>query len=215
MIVRDNVFDKKWTTEMQIAPIFPQAVIGLTKLKIDSNKVLKHIESIEFEMTGASIEKQADLYISKNYKILEDISYLKYEIYNNIKNYLNNVIKLKIDFQFTSSWVTKTLPNGFSQKHTHSNSFLSGVYYPVGDKDFGIKFYKRNSFWSVQTIETNNLNADWYNININENNVLILFPSHLEHCIQKNLSDKTRYSIAFNTLPFGEIGNKSNKTNFK
>jgi hypothetical protein len=152
---------------MQIEPIFPQAVIGLNKLEVDPNKVLKYLENIEFEKTNPSILEKADTYISKNYNVFEDIGYLKDEIYNNVKNYLNNIMKLKMDFQFTSSWVTKTIPNGCSQKHAHPNSFLSGVYYPIGDKNFNIKFYKKSSFWGVQTIETNNLNADWYSININ------------------------------------------------
>jgi uncharacterized protein (TIGR02466 family) len=200
---------------MQIEPIFPQAVIGLNKLEVDPNKVLKYLESIEFEKTNPSISGTADAYISKNHNVFEDLGYLKDEIHNNIKNYLNNIMKLKMDFQFTTSWATKTLPNGYSQKHEHNNSFLSGVYYPVGDKNFSIKFYKKSSFWSFQVLEANNLNADFYGINIGEDSILILFPSDLEHSIQTNSSDKTRYSIAFNTLPFGEIGHADSKINFK
>jgi uncharacterized protein (TIGR02466 family) len=200
---------------MQIEPIFPQAVLGLVKLKLDFNKVLKHIENIEFEITRSSEEKEANAYISKNFNILKDVNYLKDEIYNNIKNYLNNIMKFKMDFQLTTSWVTKTLPNGYSQKHAHHNSFLSGVYYPIGDKNFNIKFYKKSGFWGIHTTETNNLNTDSYSININDNSVLILFPSHLEHSIEKNLSNKARYSIAFNTLPLGEIGVGDSKINFK
>jgi len=200
---------------MQIEPIFPQAVIGFNKLEVDHDKVLKYIENIEFEMTGASTREEASAYISKNCNILKDVTYLKDEIYNNIKNYLNNIMKFKMNFQFTTSWVTKTFPNGYSQKHVHQNSFLSGVYYPIGDKNFNIKFYKKNNFWNVQKNEINNLNADWYNINIVENSILILFPSDLKHSIERNLSDKTRYSIAFNTLPLGEIGTGDSKINFK
>jgi hypothetical protein len=200
---------------MQIKPIFPQAVLGLSKLEVDHNKVLKHIENIEFIVTEASIQEEADVYISKNLNILDKIVYLRDEIYINVKNYLNNVMKLKIDFQFTTSWVTKTPPNGYSHGHIHQNSFLSGVYYPISDKNFKIKFHKEKSLWSVQTIEVNDLNADWYNVNFTENNALILFPSNLMHSIEKNLSDKVRYSIAFNTLPLGEIGTGDSKINFK
>ena len=200
---------------MLIEPIFPQAVIGLNKIEIDPNKVLKYLESIEFKKTNPSILEEADTYMSKNHNVLESVSYLKNEIYNNIKNYLNNIMKLKMDFQFTTSWATKTLPNGCSQKHLHSNSFLSGVYYPIGDKNFSIKFYKKSSFWNIEKLEVNNLNADWYVINIVENGILILFPSDLEHSIEKNLSNQTRYSIAFNILPLGEIGYNDSKINFK
>jgi hypothetical protein len=50
---------------------------------------------------------------------------------------------------------------------------------------------------------------------VNENNVLILFPSDLEHSIEKNLSEENRYSLAFNILPLGEIGSEDSKINFK
>ena len=200
---------------MQIEPIFPQAVIGLNKLKVDPNKVLKYLENIEFEKTNPLILDEADAYISKNHNVLEGVSYLKDEIYSNIKNYLNNIMKIKMDFQFTTSWATKTFPNGYSQKHIHNNSFLSGVYYPLGDKNFNIKFYKKSNFWNFKTFETNNLNAEWYNIDVVENGILLLFQSDLEHSVKKNLSGKTRYSIAFNTLPLGEIGDGDSKINFK
>ena len=200
---------------MQIEPIFPQAVIGLNKLEVDHNKILKYLQSIEFKKTNPSVREEADVFTSKNYNIFEDIGDLKNQIYNNVKNYLNNIMKLKMDFQFTTSWATKTFPNGYSQKHKHSNSFLSGVYYPIGDENFNIKFYRKDNFWHIKKNEINNLNADWYNMNIFENNILILFPSDLEHSIEKNQSNKIRYSIAFNTLPLGEIGESDGKINFK
>ena len=189
--------------------------MGLSKLEVDHNKILKYIENIEFKMTDVSILGKAKMYISKNLNILNEISYLRDEIYNNVKNYLNNIMKFKMDFQFTTSWVTKTLSNGYSHEHTHQNSFLSGVYYPIGNENFNIKFHKEKNLWSSQMIEINDLNADWYNVNIIENNVLILFPSNLRHSIEKNLSNKIRYSIAFNTLPLGEIGTGDSKIIFK
>ena len=67
--------------KMQINPIFPQAVIGLNKLEVDHNKILKYLQTIEFEMTASSIGKKADGYVSKSFNVLEDISYLKDEIY--------------------------------------------------------------------------------------------------------------------------------------
>jgi len=200
---------------MQIKPIFPQAVLAFSKLEVDHNKVLKHIENIEFKITDASIQGEADVYVSKNLNILDEISFLKDEIYNNVKNYLNNIMKFKMDFQFTTSWATKTFSNGYSHEHTHHNSFLSGVYYPIGNENFKIKFHKEKNTWSAEVLEINDLNADWYNVNITENSVLILFPSNLRHSIEKNLSDKMRYSIAFNTLPLGEIGSGDSKINFK
>jgi uncharacterized protein (TIGR02466 family) len=200
---------------MQIQPIFPQAVLGLTKLNVDSNKIQKYLENIEFELTNSTKEGNALCFMSKNKNVFEKIPFLKNEIYTQVKHYLNNVMQFKMGFQFTTSWVTKTEPNGYSQKHSHSNSFLSGVYYPKGNKNFILKFLKKTSFWNIKTIENNLLNAEWYTFNINENNVLILFPSDLEHSIEKNLSEENRYSLAFNILPLGEIGSEDSKINFK
>lgn len=200
---------------MQIQPIFPQAVLGLTKLNVDSNKIQEYLENIEFELTNSTKEGNALCFMSKNKNVFEKLPFLKNEIYTQVKHYLNNVMQFKMDFQFTTSWVTKTEPNGYSQKHTHSNSFLSGVYYPKGNKNFMLRFLKKNSFWNIKTIENNLLNAEWYTFNINENNVLILFPSDLEHSIEKNLSEENRYSLAFNILPLGEIGSEDSKINFK
>jgi uncharacterized protein (TIGR02466 family) len=200
---------------MQIQPIFPQAVLGLNKLNVDSDKILKHFENIEFEITGSTKEQNALCFISNNKNIFEELTWLKNEIYSQVKYYLNNVLQFKMDFQFTTSWITKTEPNGYSQKHSHCNSFLSGVFYPKGDKNFNIKFYKKNYFWNIETIENNLLNAEWYNFNIVEDNILILFPSNLEHSIEKNLSKIKRFSLAFNVLPLGEIGSQDSKINFK
>jgi uncharacterized protein (TIGR02466 family) len=200
---------------MQIEPIFPQAIIGLNKIEVDFNKVLKYMENVEFEITDASIGNEYVMYMSKSIKIIENISYLKDEIFNNIKNYLNDIMKLKMNFQFTTSWVTKTPPNAYSQKHSHPNSFLSGVYYPKGNKNFNIKFYKKDNIWSIEKTEDNILNASSINFNISQNSSLILFPSDLEHSIEKNLSKENRYSLAFNILPLGEIGYGDSKINFK
>jgi len=200
---------------MQIQPIFPQAVLGLNKLNVDSDKILKHFENIEFEITGSTKEQNALCFISNNKNIFEELTWLKNEIYSQVKYYLNNVLQFKMDFQFTTSWITKTEPNWYSQKHSHCNSFLSGVFYPKGDKNFNIKFYKKNYFWNIETIENNLLNAEWYNFNIVEDNILILFPSNLEHSIEKNLSKIKRFSLAFNVLPLGEIGSQDSKINFK
>jgi len=119
-----------------------------------------------------------------------------------------------MNFKIKKSWAIRTLENGFSQEHVHSNSFLSGVYYPKGSKDFFIKFIKNKSFWDIELLKINELNALWYKMNISYNNTLFLFPSDLMHSIEKNLSDEIRYSIAFNVLPFGEIGEIDSRIEF-
>jgi uncharacterized protein (TIGR02466 family) len=195
--------------------IFPQATIALIKLNINTNKILNYLNKIKFEGEEQLKNKENTCFMTPDLEILNKIPFLKKNIFNCVENYLKNIMKFKMNFQFTTSWAIKTMPNGCSQKHAHPNSFLSGVYYPKGNKGFNIKFYRKNNFWNIKTIENNDFNAEWYTFNIIEDNILLLFPSDLEHSIEKNLSEETRYSIAFNSLPLGEIGSGDSKINFK
>jgi hypothetical protein len=38
---------------------------------------------------------------------------------------------MKTNYRITNSWLTKVNPGGYASAHYHSNSWLSGVYYPV------------------------------------------------------------------------------------
>ena len=48
-----------------------------------------------------------------------------------------------------------------------------------------------------------------------ENNLLVLFPSHLIHSTEKNNSDQNRYSLAFNYFVEGELGGDTGRVNIK
>ena len=50
-----------------------------------------------------------------------------------------------INYRIFSSWLTRVEPGCAGQPHNHTNSWLSGVYYPKGDPAFGIKFYYDNN----------------------------------------------------------------------
>lgn len=74
--------------------------------------------------------------------------------------------------------------------HNHSNSWLSGIYYPEGDKDFKILFLDSNTEWFKDIpIEYNVYNEAAREFTINEN-MLIIFPSSMRHQILPNASKK-------------------------
>jgi uncharacterized protein (TIGR02466 family) len=103
-----------------------------------------------------------------------------------------------INYRIFSSWLTKAEPKTFSDAHSHTNSWLSGVYYPKGDPGFGIKFFYDNSLpFYTQPTEYNMYNStEWSEFP--EDNHLILFFSQLRHKIMPNKSTKDRFSLAFN-----------------
>jgi len=194
-----------------IIPIFPEAVLYSQQINVDSNKIMNYLKKIEFDITESSIEKESDCFASKSLNIFNDLNFLKKEISKHVGFYLNKLLHYKMDYKFTTSWATKTTNKGYGQKHSHGNCFLSGVYYPIGNKDFKINFYKKHStIWDIDIKEYNEFNAKKIIFEVKNNNTLILFPSELDHSISANNSNITRYSIAFNVNPKGLIGRKDN-----
>ena len=178
------------------------------KLDIKEDLTLKFTKE-KFKWTKAPCLITKDLNILKKYKELNK------EINKAIKAMLKEKLMLKnINYKIFSSWLTKTKPQGYSDSHYHSNSWLSGIYYPKADPGFSIKFFNDNmtKFFTPST-EYNIFNSrDW--VITPEDNFLILFFSQLRHKIMLNQSTKDRFSLSFNLLPKGEFGENDSKTIF-
>jgi uncharacterized protein (TIGR02466 family) len=190
----------------EIIPIFPEAVIFLKKLNVDNNKVIEYLKNLQFVPNKKGDNR--DVFISKNLHIFDNnLNFLKEEINKHIHFYINEIFHYKMNYKFTTSWATKTKFNGQGEKHKHGNSFLSGVYYPLGNEKTKITFFKScNNFWFILCKQYNQFNSQKITFSIIENNTLILFPSDLTHLIECNENQDLRYSIAFNINPKGEIG---------
>ena len=187
-----------------IIPIFPEAVLSIYKLNVNGEKILKYIKNLNFVSVN---QEYSDCYVSDTYSVLNNLPDLKKELNLKIKKHLNEILKYEMDYKFVNSWATKTEPNGYSDNHIHTNTFFSGVFYPKGDKDFNIVFYKeRKEIFFMNKLEHNDFNCSSQKLNIQDDNILVLFPSYLEHSIDKNMSVENRYSIAFNINPKGYVG---------
>jgi uncharacterized protein (TIGR02466 family) len=196
----------------EILPVFPEAIIYTNQLILNSKEVINYLDNLNFRQIN---KEDYICYISENLNIFNDLSFLKKKIEPHIKNYLYNILSLKMDYKFLNSWATRASHNEHDERHVHRNTFLSGVYYPLGNKDFKIKFYRNKSdFWNIEKKENNFFNTREIILNIVEDNTLLLFPSDLEHSIVKNNSETTRYSIAFNINPKGYIGENDTKVFF-
>lgn len=186
--------------------------IFIYDLDINNSNILNYLNISFFN----NIEKDEaeHSYITKSRSVLNDLPDLKNEISQAINHLINDTLKTKAEFTIYNSWGTQTLPNGFSSSHTHSNSWISGVYYPSSNENFKIKFYNDylNQFYSIPS-EHNIYNTKEWLITPKENQ-LILFFSNLRHKILFNKSNEKRYSIAFNVLPNGNFGVGDSEVNF-
>lgn len=139
---------------------------------------------------------------------------LKQWIMQNIKEYVATVYgNENLDVYITQSWSNYTEPNEYHHKHTHPNSFISGVFYinAIKGEDM-IKFSREKipTFHILPSVN-NNYNSNDVCILI-ETGDLVLFPSSFQHEVPKTISKETRISIAFNTFIRGYIGDEQSST---
>lgn len=139
---------------------------------------------------------------------------LKKTIIEHIKEYVNIVYpNSNLDVYITQSWANYTEPNQYHHKHSHPNSFISGVYYinAIKNEDM-IKFYKDLPFtFQINHNQSNNYNSGDVAILV-ETGDLVLFPSNFTHNVPPTTSKETRISIAFNTFIKGNIGDELSST---
>lgn len=147
-----------------------------------------------------------------------DNKILKYNEFKNLNNFVQekidffvkSFIKPKYDFKcyITKSWLNFNNKGNFHQRHTHSNSFLSGVFYlNVGDQGEITFLTPFNNLFNIENTETNHFNADYARIKV-KNGDLLIFYSHLEHKVDINQSNETRVSLSFNTFIKGKLNNE-------
>ena len=162
--------------------------------------------------------------ISKDKYILNSLPELKKEIENHCELFVKKYLSLKenANFYLQNSWSVKHNPGDYAQIHSHGSSLLSGVYYLKTKSNCGnLVFHKNPIYTNIfhQSIrfeydEENNINAGQYAIDVSEGKIL-LFPSHLEHSVDKNKSNDERYSLAFNFYVRGKFGKEEYELEIK
>jgi len=200
--------------ERQVTPLF-SIPLYTSNLNI-SKKEKEYVLNLDYKRVELN-----NGYMSKNNKILNN------KIFNNINSqikehlnfYTNEVCKISKNIQFyiIYSWAMKHIKNDKSHKHFHENSLISGViYFKIPKNSGNITFYKKDSTINeisplirLNYSEWGLFNSYKWNLDLKEN-MIILFPSSLEHSTEKNNSDEERYCISFDTFIKGkiEINNK-------
>ena len=124
--------------------------------------------------------------------------------------YFDRVYKPKEDIKLriTQSWCNYTEGMEFHHKHTHPNSFISGVFYfQTNDETDKIYFFEDSyKQFKIPAREFNNYNSDsWWLPSVTGQ--LLLFPSRMTHMVETRLETQyTRMSMSFNTFLVGKLG---------
>ena len=181
--------------------LFPR-IVGRYVIEHDENKMLKQINKQNFNGTF-------NTNYSKDCQVLKKDKQLSKKILNCAYDFIEQNFKYDIKLKFTASWWTKTVTNGDSHKHRRSHSLISGVYYPFATEGYSINFHKEETdlFWTLRAREFNVINSKVWNYPIQKND-LIFFTYDQVHEIEKYRGIDNRYSLAFNLLPYGKIGER-------
>jgi len=188
--------------------IFPK-ILSTSMIKISDNEELI-LHNLIKETSYYKVDDNVDLpliYASHNKFILNDdkLIFLKNYITKEFNRFKNNVLQYhNTSFEMTTSWLTKTPKNHFSDYHYHSNCMFSGIFYFDNSSNLEIRDFESKQFLVLpQTY--NDFNAITYTIKPKKN-MIVFFDSRLHHKVQKNNFDETRYSLAFNFIPKGQLG---------
>jgi uncharacterized protein (TIGR02466 family) len=169
----------------------------------------------EYLLNAPKIENIGNLRGEDGYVLNQPIfAELKNFIMQCIKDYVDSVYASpSLDVYITQSWANYTKPKEFHHKHSHPNSFISGVFYvnAIKGEDM-LKFHKEKSaIYEFMSKQPNNYNSNTVVISV-ETGDLVLFPSNFTHEVPQTTSNETRISIAFNTFIRGYIGDEQGST---
>ena len=167
------------------------------------------LQNLDYTYSGSGGEQRDISHISHEKNVLEhpNLLHLKNKIMQEFYTFKHQVMRYKNKFEIVRSWIAKSEPGQSSNFHNHNNCMWSGVYYvDVPQKSGGITFENFDvQRFQLQVLDYNENNSDKVTI-VPETDTIIFFPSEVYHKIETNESNMTRYSIAFNWLPIGEIG---------
>jgi uncharacterized protein (TIGR02466 family) len=199
---------------MQMIPMFG-TYIGAAKLKsLDVDAALEHVKTLD--------EKYAHGGDNGNVTVTQRL--LDAPMFSEVKKECEHLAKAYVDVQghqvddvkIVSSWGNTLGKDEPIHVHMHPNSYVSGVLYLTGGSrlNFHHPLITEDlfTFRPLITWDADNHHT-WQVMSVDpEPAALFLFPSKLKHHVDANDTDY-RYSIAFNTLPIGSIGDSTKEMN--
>ena len=205
--------------EMNIIPLFTTSVMQ-TQLDLDTDKLTelafqiqnKDKEGVQLTNKGGW---QSNNVIEETH---EELDKLKKEITWNFQVYHSEIFegmkfKTNVTQNIANMWVNINEKHHYNDWHTHPFATLSGAYYikhdgvESGDIVFKhpLHLHIGTLHWPKEIVEVyNTATAQVANITPSSN-MLLIFPSWMEHSVGANLKNDPRISVSFNSILLPEI----------
>lgn len=189
---------------MNILGLFPSPV-GISNIERPITE-----EEYAFIINQKRKSNGPNQHTSLDTKILNDpiLIDIKNFIEDQLNVYLHKIYTPNQDtlkFRITQSWCNYLEQGHLHPRHTHSNSVVSGVFYPGVYNEDKLYFHSTNFaqlFVEPKECHLYNSTSWWIPVQTGQ---LVLFPSSLTHSVNYNQSKETRISLAFNTFFTGKL----------
>ena len=153
---------------------------------------------------------------SNNRYVLRDDTMAKLREFteSSVAEYLKSIYAPKNDvsLRITQSWLNYTKPGEFHHKHSHPNSFVSGVLYLKAARERDKIYFYKDGYQQIKLAtdnwNPNNSDSWWFTVGTGD---LMVFPSYLTHMVE-TVQEEDRISLSFNTFPVGYVGEEESLT---
>ena len=175
-------------------------------LNLDLKSIHKHIsQTQEIDKLGVVLSNKGG-WQSQNFKEINNSVKPLFNFLNTAANEIKNKIGYQPNLKLQTYWYNINYQNSFNVPHTHLgaplDTIVSGVFYVKSPKNCGRLILKRNDpvlglMYQERVGNYNEYNSSTWSITPVKN-LLVLFPSYLEHYVEPNLNKEKRISISFN-----------------
>jgi len=195
---------------MQMIQIFG-TWIGVAPIRnIDTQALLLHVQSLPETVAGPGTSGS----VTQSQRLLDapEFSSVKRELEQLCFEYVHTQGHRVQGVQIGNSWGNTLRRNEPIEAHTHTNSYVSGVFYLTDGSplNFHNPLLTEDLFMVRPLVEWQEHNPHtWQVLKVPiKEGYAILFPSRLRHHVDPSDTDY-RYSIAFNSMPVGAIGDST------
>jgi len=190
---------------MNIIPLFPIPVLSCDIELEESEKAFLLGQYPDKVRTNWGNLVSLDNNILKN----KEVKVLEKKLLSHINEAFNLIHspQFKCKLYITQSWLNFTGKGQFHPRHNHPNSIFSAVLYlRTTDGDL-IEFHNSHHNDNYQIVSNHNdiFNSGSWKIPVKDN-LLLIFPSTLEHSVPNLMNDNLRVSLSFNTFFKGQLG---------
>jgi len=176
-------------------PIFPIMVYEIDVPQEIYLPLLQWAPSLDYHWGDANARKFTDVFGQPEAEPVCDwINETIVEIYSDV---FTNPFAYQMEV--SAMWMNKAERGDYTHEHIHPWSVISGIIYLAGSGGRTV-FSRKNPYDNIMGMPISDrfMNREAYTPMPGK---MILFPSNLEHSVEINDEDTTRYTLSFNTFP--------------